>query len=279
MQVTGKEIVAEILNNMKVGLEPLHYTTLAPSIFHVSLRRDDFERLHTVFPFIQEEAIQALDNEVLEMNDPPWFVSVTRRLTRPRRRWSLKAAGDWEIDFNIDEDGDLANGEFAVRSELARAAPPEYGAGEGTIKAPVNEDDPPSDAPTLARGQSPKPGQPFAKVQFVDDSGKHTFFITSDVTMIGRGGPAHAVDLKLATLPDVSRQHISLRRDAVSGKFYLRSLSSMGTTVDGKEVPSPAGRSGATDGAAEIMLGEKTRIGLAEAVFLDFEYLKDEPHE
>ena len=34
---TAREIILEIIRNMREGLEPLHYTTLAPAIYHVYL--------------------------------------------------------------------------------------------------------------------------------------------------------------------------------------------------------------------------------------------------
>ena len=56
--------------------------------------------------------------------------------------------------------------------------------------------------------------------------------------MIGRGGREYWTDLTLNTLPDVSREHIRLRRDPATGKFYLKDLSRLGTTIDGQKAPS-----------------------------------------
>jgi len=47
---TAREIILEIVRNMREGLEPLHYTTLPPSIFHVYLHPEDMARLRGILP-------------------------------------------------------------------------------------------------------------------------------------------------------------------------------------------------------------------------------------
>ena len=54
--------------------------------------------------------------------------------------------------------------------------------------------------------------------------------------VIGRGGRSYWVDLKLETLPDVSREHCRIRRDAETGRFTIEDLSQFGTAVNGKPV-------------------------------------------
>lgn len=65
---TAREIILEIVRNMRDGLEPLHYSTLAPSLFHVYLHPDDMERLRGILPRIVEEARRALDAELESLN-------------------------------------------------------------------------------------------------------------------------------------------------------------------------------------------------------------------
>jgi pSer/pThr/pTyr-binding forkhead associated (FHA) protein len=71
----------------------------------------------------------------------------------------------------------------------------------------------------------------------------------------------------------VSREHLRLRRDDLSGRFFLKDLSSLGTTVDGVPVPSSVevveGRK--RDKGIEVPLPERARIGLANVIVLDFE--------
>src|SRR5579883_2306051 len=65
---TAREIILEIVRNMREGLEPLHYSTLAPSIYHVYLHPEDMERLRGILPRIADEARRALDAELERLN-------------------------------------------------------------------------------------------------------------------------------------------------------------------------------------------------------------------
>ena len=47
---TARDVILEIVRNMKEGLEPLHYSTLPPAIYHVYLHPDDMERLRAIVP-------------------------------------------------------------------------------------------------------------------------------------------------------------------------------------------------------------------------------------
>ena len=65
---TAREIILEIVRNMREGLEPLHYSTLPPSIYHVYLHPDDMDRLRGIVPRIVDEARRALDAELESLN-------------------------------------------------------------------------------------------------------------------------------------------------------------------------------------------------------------------
>jgi pSer/pThr/pTyr-binding forkhead associated (FHA) protein len=93
-----------------------------------------------------------------------------------------------------------------------------------------------------------------------------------DEIVAGRGGQDYWTDLKLDTLPDVSREHFRLRRDPASGKFFLKDLSRLGTTINGERVPSSIefvdGEK--RDRNVETPVPEVARIGLAGVLFLEF---------
>jgi predicted component of type VI protein secretion system len=96
--------------------------------------------------------------------------------------------------------------------------------------------------------------------------------MTKEEIVVGRGGRDYWTDIKLDTLPDVSREHFRLRRDAASGNFFLKDLSRLGTTIDGQAAPSSIDF---TDGArrdrnVEAPVPAQARIGLAGVLFLDF---------
>ena len=61
--VTAREIILEIVRNMQEGLEPLHYSTLAPAVYHVYIHPADMDRLRGIVPRIVDEARRALDAE------------------------------------------------------------------------------------------------------------------------------------------------------------------------------------------------------------------------
>jgi hypothetical protein len=79
-------------------------------------------------------------------------------------------------------------------------------------------------------------GRAFAYIRYVDQHGQKTFEVTKNQMVIGRGGRSYWVDLRLETLPDVSREHCRIRRDAETGRFTIEDASQFGTAVNGKPV-------------------------------------------
>ena len=71
---------------------------------------------------------------------------------------------------------------------------------------------------------------------------------------------------------DVSREHLRIRRDPGTGRFFLIDLSSLGTTVNGRPVPRGYDEVEGTkrENGTEAPLPDGARIGLADAVYLDF---------
>jgi len=116
-------------------------------------------------------------------------------------------------------------------------------------------------------------GQPaFATIEYEDNGGRKTYRMTKDEIVAGRGGRDYWTDLKFDTLPDVSREHFRLRRDPASGKFFLKDLSRLGTTINGQKAPSSVefvdGEK--RDSNLEAPVPEQARIGLADVLFLEF---------
>ena len=91
--------------------------------------------------------------------------------------------------------------------------------------------------------------------------------------VIGRGGTGYWVDIRLDAHPDVSREHLRLRRDERTGRFYLKDLSRLGATVNGKEAPSSVEIVGGErrDKNVEMELPPRARIVLARVVEIEFE--------
>jgi len=124
---------------------------------------------------------------------------------------------------------------------------------------------------------APAPSGTVAILEYEDNGGRKTYHMTKDEIVIGRGGRDYWTDIKLETLPDVSREHCRLRRDPASGKFFLKDLSRLGTTIDGAKAPSSLEIEGAEkrDLNREAPVPEHSRIGLAGVVFLDFRSTKN----
>src|SRR5579864_2166973 len=94
---TARDIILEIVRNMREGLEPLHYSALPPAIYHVYLHPDDYERLRGIFPRMLDETRKALDAELADMNRG----SLAERLKLARKPATRVTApdGGWRIDF------------------------------------------------------------------------------------------------------------------------------------------------------------------------------------
>ena len=274
---TAREVILEIVRNMREGLEPLHFSTLAPSIYHVYLHPSDMERLHAIAPRIVDEARRALDEALESLNR----ASLGERLKISRRTEPRIAPpeGGWQIRILENTDDDVDAGDIVIYSELAMPAKPEYGGGAMTKRIATRRmGGSQSSALTYQKapaGPAPAPepdAGAHAVIEYEDNGGRKTYRMTKDEIVVGRGGRDYWTDLKLDTLPDVSREHCRLRRDPATGQFFLKDLSRLGTTINGEKAPSSVDSAGGErrDSNVEAPLPAQARIGLAGVVFLDF---------
>lgn len=308
---TGKEIILEIVRAMRGNLEPLLFSTVAPTHFFVYLHPADHQRLEGIFPLLVDQARRALDEEVRAWNDKS-------RASRLPLKWlggdapppPIEPPTDpWDIRFEADADGEMQPGDITIASELALPKQPEFDGtrtrritvvrqGESTstreqvittpaaptpapvappvVTAPSGAAVLPPDAVEASAGAAQATGSAgtvYATLTYEDRRGRQTVPVTRNQLVIGRGGVGYWVDVKLDTSADVSREHVRLRRDEASGQFFLKDLSSLGTTVDGVAVPSSLevveGRK--RDKGIEVPLAGRARIGLANVIILEFE--------
>jgi hypothetical protein len=274
---TARDIIREILRNMREGLEPLHYSTLPPAIYHVYLHPGDMERLRGIVPRIVVEARRALDAEMDSLNK----ASVAERLKIAKRAGPKVSPpeGGWQIRILENTDDGVEPGDIVIHSELAMPAKDEFGAGSMTKRIATRrlagtetasqtyEPDATPVAPPQAEADV------YAVIEYQDTTGRKAFRMTKDQIVAGRGGRDYWTDLKLETFPDVSREHFRLRRDPASGQFFLKDLSRLGTTINGEKVPSSIEfvNGEKRDKEIEAPVPAKARIGLAEVLFLDFQ--------
>ena len=265
---TARDIILEIVRNMREGLEPLHYSTLAPAVYHIYLHPDDLERLRGILPRITDEARRALDEELDALNR----ASLAERMKLARRGGPKVCApeGGWQIHILENTEDGVEPGDIVISSELGLPAKPEFGAGSMTKRIATRRI-----GGVTSSSQSYQPAgdqNVFAVIDYQDNGGRRTYRMTKDEIVVGRGGQDYWTDLKLDTVPDVSREHFRLRRDPATGKFFLKDLSRLGTTINGQRAPSSVEFNGndKRDRNVETPVPETARIGLAGVVFLDF---------
>ena len=269
----ARDIIDAVVENMRNNLEPLKYSTLAPSRYTVYLHPAEYARLEGIVPIVQEQTIRALNEELQQLN-----------AGSPVRRWvgrfagaskpDIRSAADWQVEFLADPDGDLAEGDLLVDSELVLPASPDLSVGERTRKITTVR----SGQLTTVRSQMLSPSRPapaaaaLARIEYDDDTGHHSFEMTKDSLTIGRGGTTYPVDIRVSSSADVSREHARIRRDAAADAFFLIDLSSLGTTLNGRHVPRGYDEVDGTkrENGAETALPDGARIGLADTVFLEF---------
>ncbi len=270
----ARDLIDAVLENMRHNLEPLKYSTLAPSRYVVYLHPGEFARLEEVMPLLKEQTARALDEELARLN----AATLTRRVfgrvlgsTPPIEN----PARAWQIEFMADPDGEVAEGDILIQSDLVLGEREEPGAGERTRRVAtmhvggrtttVREPAPATSRPAAA---------PVARLSYEDDAGQRTFEMATEAITIGRGGASRRVDVRIDSSADVSREHLSIRRDP-SGRFFVSDLSMLGTTVNGKRLPKGYDE---RDGDRKINgiespLPDGSRIGLADTVYIDFEIL------
>ncbi len=270
---TARDIILEVVRNMREGLEPLHYTTLPPAIYHVYLHADDFERLRGIFPRMQQETRQALDAEMAELNR----ASLGERLKLARKPASKVVVpdGGWRIEFFENTDDDVEAGDIVIYSELALPGKPDLGAGSMTKRISTRRMAGELTAATQKYEEKLPETQEmeaYATIAYDDQSGHQTYRMAKNQVVVGRGGRDYWTDLRLNTLPDVSREHLRLRRDPDTGDFFIKDLSRLGTSVNGEKIPTSVEfvNGERRDKNVEVKLPVTARIGLADVVFLDF---------
>jgi hypothetical protein len=271
---TGRDIIQELVRNLREGLEPLQYSILPPTVYRVYLHPDDLARLRGILPRITDEARRALDTEIAALNKE----SLAQKLhvaPKPEAKVEAPSSG-WTLQFLENTDDDTQPGDIVVDSELALPSKPDYGAGSRTKRIATSKLRGETKSTQRYDESSTSGAETFATIDYEDQTGRQTYRVIKDQIVIGRGGREYWTDLTLNTLPDVSREHIRLRRDPPTGKFYLKDLSRLGTTIDGKKVPSSIDYDSGEkrDKNLEVELPANAEIGLADVLTLRFVALK-----
>ena len=270
----ARDLIEAVVDNMRKNLEPLKYSTLAPSRFTVYVHPTEYARIEGILPVLEGQTVRALADELQNLNRRSPIKRWLGRLTRDHESQIDNAGAEWLVEFRADPDGDMNEGDLLIDSELVLPAKPELGVGERTrrISTIHTGHRTTTREHTVNRAPQAAPSAVLARVVYDDTSGRHSHDVVKDSVTIGRGGIAYPVDIRIVSSVDVSREHARIRRDPQTGRFYLIDLSSLGTTLNGRHVPRGyEEREGAKrENGVETPLPDTARIGLADIVFLDF---------
>src|SRR5262245_16623483 len=124
----ARDLISAVLENMRRNLEPLRYSTLAPSRYLIYLHPDEYARLESIIPVLQDQTTRALAEELVRLNTRSIVQRYAERMGgRPQPKVE-SASGDWHVEFLPDPDGDVAEGAILIDSELRLPSSPELGA-------------------------------------------------------------------------------------------------------------------------------------------------------
>lgn len=270
----ARDLIEAVVDNMRKNLEPLKYSTLAPSRFTVYMHPTEFARLEGITPILQGETVRALADELQKLNRLSPVKRWLERLTGDHRPQIDNPGAEWQVEFRADPDGDMNEGDLLIDSELVLPASPELGVGERTRRiTTIHRGHRTTTREETLNRTTPAPASPvFARVVHQDTAGRHSHDVVKDSVTIGRGGIAFPVDIRIVSSVDVSREHARIRRDPQTGRFFLIDLSSLGTTLNGRHVPRgyDEHEGAKRENGVETPLPDTARIGLADMVFLDF---------
>jgi hypothetical protein len=276
MPVTGRDIIEEVVQRMRVEAEPLRYSTLAHGVYRVFMHREDYDRLAPARRSIVEEATRALDEELERLNAgrvtpaEQWgrLLKAATKLVRPVEPPVRRPPGGWVIELHPDEDEDLPPGHFRLTSELALpVAAPGLGGDPTHRVQPLNAGD--ATRRTTRTISSGEATAAWGELTYRDNLGReHTARLERDEIRIGRGGRDTLVDVTIEGPEDVSRVHAVLRRDGTGG-VLLKDVSRFGTTLDNERVPPSLDAAG-RDADRWVPVGAKSQIGLAGVIVVHF---------
>jgi hypothetical protein len=298
-KLSGRVVIDTILRNMRQQVEELRYSKVVPAAYDVYLHADDQQRFEPLAHEIAAEAVRALQEALDAMNRPSRLDRARDLIWRSRLPY--KKVGPWVVRIARDPEGAVPHGRALVISQIAlsgdetfegqrtrRLATLSEQIDRNGTPAAVDPPPPPSAASSAEPNGSAAPAasaQPMpvvlaeaseaaseaseevtrapalAQLSWEDDAGRHRYAMTQLEVTIGRAAQGSSVDVRLATLPDVSRLHLRIRYQPEGRTFSIVDLSSLGTTVNGEAL---------TRGEARP-LPAPAEIGLAGAITLRFE--------
>ena len=254
-KLSGSVIIGELLRNMELGRFEMAYTVLLPCVFTVYLNPEDHAALSGVFDHVIEDAIRALRARVTDLNTQRTSF-LKRRESEPPKEHKI-ACRDWSIEFLPEPE--VPRSDVEIHSELNEIVQPGY---RGT-KTTLLEREPSATRRTAANqsvnGQDSE--SIYAEIRYQDESGPRIYAVSQNQVKVGRSGDNPAIDLPLCVSDEVSREHLTITRDAATGVFSITDCSTNGTWLNGKRL-----RKGIKE-----KLPPKAEINVGEVLVLQFE--------
>src|SRR5262249_39377495 len=116
VKVRGRDIIAQVIANMRSQGEELRYSTIVPGGYDIHLHPDAFQRLETLADVIGDQARRALDEELSALNRESHIEARVREALHKPRRPFERAGSAWEIRLISDPNDELAPGDILVDS-------------------------------------------------------------------------------------------------------------------------------------------------------------------
>lgn len=259
-QVTPAEIVDAILNEFNNQTLPGTFSLYVKNVFHVYLCEEDLRTVRSLERFLRDDIVRALDEEIRKLRKPvggfPFLKSAPV---------GVKLPGPWIVEFHHNTDDDAAEARVTVTGAFAHEQSDDSGLdGDRTVRA---QDAPVKGESTVRSHDStaqPPASTVYARLTYEDNRGRQTFDVVKDVTRIGRDDPDFLLDVRLHTKSDVGREHLTIRRNAKTGRFTVIDSSKFGTWIDGVQISANT----------EVPLPTKAEINLANAINLTFKQIK-----
>ena len=279
--VTPAEIIDLMLEEFRAEILELRYSFVVRSVFLVYLSGRDLKRLAPVLELTKTQAIRALNEALTALNKKKLRIP---GLASTQKRYEMIGDG-WIVEFheNTDDDAEenplIIQSEFAPRQTIDRDRDDRIGTETVRITKRAVSGLTTTTTETI-RSESmlnrTANNVVYATLEYQDERGNQTYEMTKERSKIGRGANDTWVDLRLHTKQDISREHVQIRLDTGSGKFFIKDLSTYGTSVDGKKIPPGVDRANGSENDlnVESPLPPKAKISLAGVLTLQFRAAK-----
>jgi pSer/pThr/pTyr-binding forkhead associated (FHA) protein len=279
--VTPAEIIDLMLEEFRAEILELRYSYVVRSVFQVYLSGKDLKRLAPVLELTKTQAIRALNEALAALNKKRLRIP---GLASNHKRYEMIGEG-WVVEFheNTDDDADenplIIQSEFAPREAIDRERDDRIGTETVRITRRASSGLTTTTTETIrsaAMLNRTVNNVVYATIDYQDERGTQQYEMTKERIKIGRGAADTWVDLRLHAKQDISREHVQVRLDPATGRFFIKDLSTYGTTVDGKKLlPSIDRANGAeNDLNIEAPLPSKAKISLAGVLTLQFRAAK-----